>query len=100
MSTSGWYSVPYPKVPDATKTGFGSSSPCMLFGARLTRRFGAGRWPFVDPLGDPLSGMTALPDQHVSREDRAVAADPLVPLARFDHAAQADAHGAAHVLLH
>src|SRR5688572_10094797 len=48
----------------------------------------------------PLSGMAPLPGQVVGAEDRAVSADPLIPFARLDYAAEADAHRAAHVLLH
>src|SRR5215212_292534 len=100
MSTSGWYSVPYPNVPEATRTGFASSRPCMFSGPRLTARRGARPAPFSAPLCGPDSGMRALPDHLVGLEDRAVAADPLIPLARHHDAAEADPHRAAHVLLH
>src|SRR5690554_163033 len=88
-------------------TGLASSRPCMLFGARLTRRLGPVPVPFGDkppaPFDDPVlpfSGMDALPGHLVGLEDRAVPADPLISLPSHHHAAQADAHRAAHVLLH
>src|SRR3954447_17884891 len=70
----------------------------MLFGARLTRRPGWGGIPFFEIV--PFSGMATLPGHHVGVEDRAVAADALIPLPGHHHAAEADAHRAAHVLLH
>src|SRR5688572_22568902 len=70
----------------------------MLWGARFTPSRGETTARPSDPI--PLSGMAPLPSQVVGAEDRAVPADSLVPFARFDHAPEADAHRAAHVLLH
>src|SRR5262245_40698859 len=82
----------------------------MFRGARLTAwRGGRGgpaaaiavpsaRAPLVE--WTPVSGMHALPGHLVCRETRPIPADALIPLARHHHTAEADAHGAAHVLLH
>src|SRR5437764_1575810 len=81
-------------------TGLASSRPCMFSGARFTDRRGPPPAPRPAAATVPFSGMQPLPDHLVGLEDRAVAADPLIPLLRHHDAAQADAHRAAHVLLH
>src|SRR5688572_15605500 len=102
MSTIFAYSVPYPKVPEATSTGFFSINGCLAFTPSSSSKSIVGS----PSAGDDsvrtatTSGRHAIPLDLVHVKHRAFGAYPEGTFIGLDNAAHADSHAASHPLLH
>src|SRR5579871_1097237 len=95
------YSVPYPKVPDATITGFRRISGNLAFAPISTVRSTAPRLVGSDAI-TRFSWILNLraPEDAMDIEHGAVGADPLRPSRGLDHASKTYTHCATHALFH